>query len=98
MYTSAHTLRKSLHNKDKDFETINGTRFFAELCTKKGEIMEQFIEVTCPLDRLPCEKGCPDRYIDTPDGGCFLTTAAEMGANIIHVSDDCTAVMFSPGG
>ena len=25
----------------------------------------------CPLDGKPCEKDCPDRFHDTPDGGCL---------------------------
>ena len=37
-------------------------------------------DIICPLDGKPCEKDCPDRYIDHPGGGCFLTTAQELGA------------------
>lgn len=37
----------------------------------------------CPLDGLPCEKDCPDRFVDTPDGGCPLTLALDMGVNVI---------------
>lgn len=40
-------------------------------------------QVICPLDGKPCENDCPDRYKDQPEGGCFLTTAQELGANII---------------
>ena len=40
-------------------------------------------DIICPLDGKPCEKDCPDRYIDHPGGGCFLTTAQELGAKII---------------
>ena len=35
--------------------------------------------VICPLDGLPCEKGCPDRYKDRPEGGCLLTTSLAAG-------------------
>ena len=33
--------------------------------------------VTCPVDGKPCDPECPDRFHDTPDGGCFLTVAME---------------------
>ena len=36
-------------------------------------------DIICPLDGKPCEKDCPDRYIDHPGGGCFLTTAQGWG-------------------
>lgn len=35
----------------------------------------------CPLDGKPCEKDCPDRFHDTPDGGCQLTLVQDMGAS-----------------
>lgn len=41
----------------------------------------------CPIDGRPCEESCPDRYRDTPDGGCFLTTAIELGCNVFVVDD-----------
>ena len=31
-------------------------------------------QLLCPLDGKPCERDCPDRYRDRPEGGCFLTT------------------------
>ncbi len=40
-------------------------------------------DVICPIDGRPCEKDCPDRYIEQPGGGCALTTAKELGAKII---------------
>lgn len=46
--------------------------------------MEQLI---CPLDGKPCEKDCPDRYGDRPEGGCLLTTAQELGAKIFNFGD-----------
>ncbi len=56
--------------------------------------MEQLI---CPLDGKPCEKDCPDRYIDHPSGGCFLTTAQEMGAKIIDLGGRPTQkIMVNP--
>jgi len=39
--------------------------------------------IICPLDGKPCESDCPDRYKDRPGGGCFLTTAQELGGQII---------------
>ena len=26
-------------------------------------------DLICPLDGKPCEEGCPDRYVDHPEGG-----------------------------
>ena len=40
-------------------------------------------QIICPLDNLPCEADCPDRYKDQPEGGCFLTTAQELGATVL---------------
>ena len=40
-------------------------------------------QVICPLDNQPCEQDCPDRYKDAPEGGCFLTTAMELGCTVI---------------
>lgn len=44
-------------------------------------------EIICPYDGRPCDPNCPDRYVDQPEGGCFLTTAAEMGSTVIIVKD-----------
>lgn len=41
----------------------------------------------CPLDGKPCEKDCPDRFHDTPDGGCFLTMVQDRGGNIMTIED-----------
>ncbi len=35
-------------------------------------------QVICPLDGLPCEMDCPDRYRDRPEGGWQLTVAVEL--------------------
>lgn len=53
-------------------------------------------QVICPLDNRPCERDCPDRYIDTP--GCFLTTAQELGANILDFGGGDVGMLFMPGG
>lgn len=42
-------------------------------------------QLTCPLDGKPCKADCPDRYHDQPEGGCILTTAQELGAQIIYL-------------
>lgn len=42
---------------------------------------------TCPLDGKPCEKDCPDRFHDTPDGGCLLTMVQDMGGNVITIEE-----------
>ena len=44
-------------------------------------------DIICPLDGRPCEKDCPDRYCDVPEGGCFLTTALEQGVTVLVVRD-----------
>ena len=41
----------------------------------------------CPLDGKPCEKDCPDRFYDTPDGGCLLTMVQDRGGNIMTIED-----------
>jgi len=53
-------------------------------------------QVICPLDKQPCDRSCPDRYKDKPDGGCFLTTAQEMGTNVLFLDGDKVGVMFTP--
>lgn len=45
----------------------------------------------CPLDHQPCEADCPIRYRDTPEGGCYLTTAQELGAEVLPL------LLFTPG-
>lgn len=57
--------------------------------------MEQLI---CPLDGKLCERDCPDRYRDKPDGGCLLTTAQELGAKIFDFGGGDVGMMFLPGG
>ena len=39
-------------------------------------------QITCPLDGRPCSSDCPDRYIDSEEGGCILTTALELGCKV----------------
>lgn len=40
--------------------------------------------VTCPYNGRPCEKNCPNRYWDRPEGGClFADLAAACDAVII---------------
>jgi hypothetical protein len=40
--------------------------------------------VTCPYNGRPCERGCPNRYWDRPEGGClFADLAASCDAVII---------------
>lgn len=53
-------------------------------------------QIICPLDNLPCEADCPDRYIDSPSGGCFLTTAVELGASIVDFGSGSVGLLFSP--
>lgn len=45
-------------------------------------------EIVCPLDNKPCEKDCPDRYKDVPEGGCPITTMLEMGICVIVIKED----------
>ena len=55
-------------------------------------------QIICPLDNLPCEKDCPDRYTDTPNGGCFLTTAQDLGAQVCYLGGDSVCLLFTPHG
>lgn len=54
-------------------------------------------QLICPIDGKPCEADCPDRYHDEPEGGCFLTTAQEMGGKIMDLGGGDVAIMFRPG-
>lgn len=44
-------------------------------------------EIICPLDGRPCEKNCPDRYRDQPEGGRWITIAQELGAQVIILDE-----------
>lgn len=55
-------------------------------------------QLICPIDGKPCEKDCPDRYRDTPNGGCILTTAQELGAHLLQLNSEYTAIVFTPEG
>ncbi len=56
-------------------------------------------QITCPIDGKPCEQDCPDRYIDQPEGGCWLTTAIELGGHIISIDEHGrVACAFTPRG
>lgn len=50
----------------------------------------------CPIDSRPCEKDCPDRFKDTPDGGCLLTLFEDMGAQIVHLGGQEYGAVFMP--
>lgn len=41
----------------------------------------------CPIDGKPCEKDCPDRFTDTPDGGCLLTLFQDMELPVLYLDD-----------
>lgn len=53
-------------------------------------------QLICPLDGQPCEADCPDRYHDQPEGGCHLTTAQELGAQIINFGGGNVGMLFLP--
>lgn len=55
-------------------------------------------QVICPLDNCPCEWDCPDRYNDSPEGGCMLTTAQAQGATILDFGGGTVGMLFTPGG
>lgn len=55
-------------------------------------------QLTCPLDGKPCEADCLDRYHDQPEGGCFLTTTQELGAQIIDFGDGNVGMVYRPEG
>lgn len=50
--------------------------------------------VQCPVDGRPCALDCPDRRPDRPAGGCFLTTACELGGRPLHLGDGLVAIVF----
>ena len=50
----------------------------------------------CPLDWLPCEENCPDRYRDEPGGGCLLTTLMEF-ADVMIVIKSAAPSAATPG-
>jgi len=54
-------------------------------------------KLICPLDGKPCKADCPDRYTDQSEGGCFLTTAWELGARIVDFGGGNIGMMFLPG-
>lgn len=45
------------------------------------------MDVLCPIDQMPCEKNCPDRYRDRPEGGCLLTTLLERVDSALLIYD-----------
>ena len=53
-------------------------------------------QIICPLDNQPYEQDCPDRYQDQPEGGCFLTTAQELGATVLALGGNNVGLLFSP--
>ena len=60
--------------------------------------MKAFIrDCICPLDGRPCEKSCPDRYIDDPRGGCILTDVKEAGGKIYPLGGGDYACVINPG-
>ena len=52
--------------------------------------------LTCPLDNQPCERDCPDRYTDRPEGGCILTTALEQGYTLIDLGGNDVGILIRP--
>ena len=54
--------------------------------------------VTCPLDNRPCERDCPDRYTDRPEGRCILTTALEQGSALVDLGGNDVAIVFPHEG
>lgn len=51
-------------------------------------------DITCPLDGRPCERDCPDRYADRPEGGCLLTTALEWDHTLVTLGEKDVAIVF----
>ena len=44
--------------------------------------------ITCPVDHLPCEQDCPDRYTNREEGGCLMTTLLEHGHTALMIAPD----------
>ena len=53
-------------------------------------------QIICPIDGKPCEKNCPDRYTDRAEGGCILSTAQELGAQIVCLGGCDFGMVFRP--
>ena len=53
-------------------------------------------QLICPLDGKSCEADCPDRYRDQPEGGCMLTTAQELGFQIMDLGDGWGGMPYVP--
>ena len=53
-------------------------------------------QLICPLDKKPCEQDCPDRYTDQLEGGCYMTTAQELGATVLALGGNNVGLLFSP--
>lgn len=51
-------------------------------------------QIICPLDGKPCQADCPDRYTDTAEGGCLMTTAQEQGAQLIDFGGGMIGLYF----
>mgnify|MGYP000034293190 CR=1 FL=1 len=90
-----YTPRKTRPHPDPILQTLRRTDSGVGKSREKELYREDII---CPLDGKPCEKDCPDRYIDHPGGGCFLTTAQELGAKIIDLGGGDVGMMFTPNG
>lgn len=54
-------------------------------------------QLICPIGKKPCDRDCPDRYPDQPEGGCRLTTAQELGAKIVILGNGTVGMLFTPG-
>ena len=54
------------------------------------------IDRICPIDGKPCEKDCPDRYVDAPRGGRILTDVKERGGKIIPLGGGDYACFINP--
>lgn len=53
-------------------------------------------QLICPVDGKPCDPQCPDRYIDREQGGCFLTTAQELGFTLMNLGGGNVAAVYAP--
>ncbi len=75
---------------------INETNVLLDMLSATRERRTTMQQVICPLDNRPCELDCPDRYKDQPGGGCFLTTAQELGATILALGGNNAGILFAP--
>ena len=63
---------------------------FPIYCPCVREKAKAMQKIRCPIDGKPCDEHCRHRDTDAPEGGCFITTAIEMGTNVLVMDERST--------